>query len=58
MTHQNEQTKKIAELNTLFLSLDKKGQESALIMLRSLGFAQLVTTTSTGDCKPPAKRSE
>lgn len=42
MTHENEMVKKIAELNALFLSLNDKGQDSALNILRSLEFAQSV----------------
>ena len=34
--------KKIEELNALFLNLDEKGQERAMIVLRSLEFAQSV----------------
>ena len=34
--------KKIAELNTLFLMLNNKGQDNALNILRALEFAQSV----------------
>lgn len=37
-----DNVKRIAELNSLFLTLDNKGQDSALTILRSLGFAQSV----------------
>lgn len=37
-----DNVKRIAELNALFLTLDNKGQDSALTILRSLGFAQSV----------------
>lgn len=49
MTQAKEQAKKIAELNTLFLTLNEKGQESALTILRSLEFAQSVTIPSQSD---------
>lgn len=42
MTHQNENAERIAELNTLFMTLDTKGQDSALTILRALEFAQNV----------------
>lgn len=44
MTRKKEQAKRIAELNALFLSLSERAQESALIILRSLEFAQSVVT--------------
>lgn len=37
-----DSTKKLAEMNALFLGLNEKGQESALVMLKSLEFAQAV----------------
>ena len=37
---QKEQSRKIAELHTLFLSLNDEGQERALAMLRALESAQ------------------
>lgn len=45
VTQPKEQAQKVAELNTLFLSLSDKGQESALNILRSLDFAQSVMLT-------------
>lgn len=42
MTQKTAEVKKLAELNSIFLTLDDKGQESALTILRSLGFAQSV----------------
>lgn len=42
MAHMRTDVKRLAELNSLFLTLDDKGQDSALIILRSLGFAQSV----------------
>lgn len=42
MTQNKEDVERLAELNSLFLTLDDKGQDSALIILRSLGFAQSV----------------
>lgn len=44
-----EDVKKIAELNALFLALDERGQDSALTLLRSLGFAQSIM------CSPKRK---
>ena len=42
MTQNEKQIKRIAELNSIFLTLDEKGQDSALTILRSLDFAQSV----------------
>lgn len=42
MTQNKADVKRLAELNALFLTLDDKGQDSALTILRSLGFAQSV----------------
>ena len=42
MTQANESVKKIAEFNALFLTLNEKGQDAALTVLKSLGFAQSV----------------
>ncbi len=42
MTRDNETAKKVAELNTLFLMLNDKGQDNALNILRALKFAQSV----------------
>lgn len=42
MTYEKETAKKIAELNALFLTLNDKGQDGALTILRSLEFAQSV----------------
>lgn len=55
MTQEREDVKRIAELNALFLTLDDKGQDSALTLLRSLGFAQSVmcpTKQAEQPCKP------
>lgn len=46
MAQEREDVKRIAELNALFLALDDKGQDSALTILRSLGFAQSVMGTN------------
>lgn len=48
MNHENEMINKIAELNALFLSLNDKGQDSALNILRSLEFAQSVMCDHSG----------
>lgn len=42
MTQKTEEAKKIAEMNEIFLGLDEKGQESAMMVLKSLQFAQSV----------------
>lgn len=60
MTQVNENVKRIAEFNALFLTLNEKGQEAALTILQSLGFAQSVMIRQ-GDVnsqprKPPADR--
>lgn len=46
MTQNKEEVERLAELNSLFLSLDDRGQDSALIVLRSLDFAQSVMCSS------------
>lgn len=40
MTPKNKQTKNIAELNSLFSTLDDANQEYALILLQTLRFSQ------------------
>lgn len=42
MVQNKTDLKRLTELNTLFLTLDNKGQDSALMILRSLGFAESV----------------
>lgn len=50
MTPQIKETsKRINEFNTLFVSLNEKGQEAALTVLQSLRFAQSVTRS---ECNP------
>ncbi len=44
MTHKREQSKKLKEFNSLFLSLDEQAQDQTLIMLRTLEFAQSVSS--------------
>ncbi|WP_154666498.1 hypothetical protein [Anaeromassilibacillus senegalensis] len=46
MTQNEKQIKRIAELNSIFLTLDDKGQDSVLMILRSLDFAQTVMNLS------------
>lgn len=53
MAQNKEEIKKIAELNALFLSLEDKGQDSALIILRSLSFAQSVMCTQKNKTQSP-----
>ena len=42
MTQKQDGTQKLAEMNAIFLGLNEKGQESALMILKSLEFAQSV----------------
>lgn len=42
MTQTKENIQRADEFNTLFMNLNEKGQEAALTVLRSLGFAQSV----------------
>lgn len=42
MTQEKENIQRITEFNALFLSLNEKGQEAALMVLQSLEFAQSV----------------
>lgn len=61
MTHAMHAARKIAELNTLFLTLDDKGQDSALTILRALEFAQSVVCPQQQDDpagQPPISRSD
>lgn len=55
MTQEKENIRRIAEFNALFLSLNEKGQEAALTVLQSLGFAQSVMHSQDTEksCKPP-----
>ncbi len=42
MTHSKEDARRMAELNDTFMSLNDKGKDSALTILRALSFAQAV----------------
>lgn len=42
MTQAKENVQRTTEFNTLFASLNEKGQEAALTVLKSLDFAQSV----------------
>lgn len=42
---QRKSEDKILEFNTLFLSLDEKNQDAAVIILKALAFAQSVNRT-------------
>ena len=55
MTQDKENIRRIAEFNALFLSLNEKGQDAALTVLQSLGFAQSVIYSQDTEeqCKPP-----
>lgn len=68
MTQNKTNIERLAELNSLFLTLDDRGQDSALIILRSLDFAQSVmcspkrvvtpqTTHGCGGKKHKSKKS-
>lgn len=54
MTQKKETVEKIAELNTLFMTLDDKAQDSALTVLRALEFAQSVMCTPNPGKEPGA----
>ena len=47
MAHSDEDVRKIAELNAAFVTLNDKGKDSALTILRTLRFAQAVMGTGT-----------
>ena len=49
MTQTNMSIDKIAEFNALFLSLNNKGQDAALTILKSLKFAQSVMSSCEND---------
>lgn len=42
MTQKQDSAQKLAEMNEIFLGLNEKGQESALMVLKALEFAQSV----------------
>lgn len=42
MTQEKSNTKRLAEFESLFMELNEEGQNAALIVLRSLEFAQSV----------------
>ncbi len=42
MAHSKEDVRRIAELNSTFMTLNDKGKDSALTILRALSFAQAV----------------
>lgn len=45
MTQTKDNVQRANEFNTLFMGLNDKGQEAALTILRSLGFAQSVMSS-------------
>ena len=49
MTQKQDGTQKLAEMNAIFLGLNEKGQESALMILKSLEFAQSVMCGKKGE---------
>ena len=55
MTQTEENIQKIAELNSLFMSLDDRSQDGALTILRSLSFAQSVVDQPREE-EPPVRR--
>lgn len=56
MTQGKEDINKIAELNALFLSLDEKGKDSAINILRALEFAQAVMLEKNKNEEPTNHR--
>ncbi len=42
MTQNRNDVQKVAELNAIFVGLNAKGKDSALILLRALNFAQAI----------------
>lgn len=49
MTQTDRKVDRIAEFNALFLTLNEKGQEAALTVLKSLNFAQSVMGSEEGE---------
>ena len=49
MTHSNEDAQGIEELRTAFMTLNEKGMDNALAILRALSFAQAVMSTDIRD---------
>lgn len=47
VTHSKEDVQRIAELNSTFMTLNDKGKDRALTILRALSFAQAVTDADT-----------
>ena len=47
MTHCREDVQKIAELNSTFMTLNDKGKDSALTILRALSVAQAIMSEDT-----------
>lgn len=59
MTQNSSDMKRLAELNSLFLTLNSKDQDIALIILRSLKFSQSVMSSpdpAEHTRKPPKNR--
>ena len=56
MTQIKENVQRITEFNALFLNLNEKGQEAALAILRSLGFAQSVMCSQGMEQQEPSKQ--
>ena len=57
MTHSKEDVQRIAELNSAFMSLNDKGKDSALTILRALNYAQAVMgTDSRGEARNTARQ--
>lgn len=57
MTQTKENAKRIAEFNALFLALNERGQDAALTVLKSLGFAQSVMYSQNAEQprNPPSR---
>lgn len=57
MTQAKDNVQRVNEFNTIFMSLNDKGQDAALIILRALGFAQSAMLSQDEEHKRnPAKQ--
>ena len=57
MTQEEDEVKRIVEMNALFMTLDERGKDGALTVLRSLKFAQSLLESSEKE-KPPRRSSK
>lgn len=56
MTQTKDDMERIAEFNALFLKLNEKGQDTALAILHTLGYAQSISNTEKS-CNLPKQIS-